>query len=145
MLGDVFISAELKGYICYLLHPYTLDKEVSQRLREEGGNSGGNCHITRPSFLDVGPGTCISQLQLHHCFPTIPFWSRQRSSLATSSFNLGFSGRRVTHFLSIQARNLEVSLPFLTRPSCQVSLICHMSTLLSPLCKFRPWLSLDWT
>ena len=89
MLGDVFISAELKGYICYLLYPYTLGKEVSQRLR--GGRKERWCKLPYHSsiFPGCGPGTYISQLQLHHCFPTIPFCSWQEEQSCYFRFQLG--------------------------------------------------------
>lgn len=145
MLGDVFIFTELKGYICslhcYLLCLYTLDKEGSHRLREEGGKSSANCcFISHPSTLDVGPRTGISQLQSHHCLPTIQLTG---AVLLPQVFNLDFLGSMATLFLSIQTRNSFVSLPLLTHLSCVFSclILLILFESLSDLPHVHPFIS----
>lgn len=140
MLGDIFISAE-RLYLLFVISIYT-GQEVSQRLGEEGtvveiaihssvfsGCGSRDLYLTA-SVTSLFPNSPILQLTVVVLLLQVSAWVFQ------VAWPL---------FLSIQARNLEVSLPFLTHPSCWVSLICHMCTPLSPLCKFRPWLSLDRT
>lgn len=93
MLGDIFISAE-RLYLLFVIAIYT-GQEVSQRLGEEG------------TVVEIA----ISLIHLFwmwvlglvsHSFSYITvsqqshFAADKRSSLATSSFNLGFSGSMAT-------------------------------------------------
>ena len=127
MLGDVFISAELKGYICYLLYPYTLGKEVSQRLR--GGRKERWCKLPYHSSIFPGCGSWDLYLtaSVTSLFPNNPILQLTRGAVL---------------LLQVSTWACQVAWPHSSCPSkpeiwrflCLFSLIPHIESLWFATC-----------
>ena len=159
MLLDVFISTELEGYMCslfFLLCPYTSDKEVSHRLREE--EEWWKLPYQPSIYLGCGSQDWHFTASVTSLFPNNPFLQLTEEQSCYLKFSVWAFQVAWPHSScpSKQARNLVVSLPFLPHLSCVfscfillilfwASLIFHIHPFISTLqvqALAIPWLDL---